>query len=253
MSRRAAPERPARRIARLLALSATVIAAAAACGVPTGESSFEQIPADEISPGLAAPATTTTTIAPTTTVRDVSETTAPSTTMLPETFETPEIYFLSRGLLRPIELTVPAPLFSTDLINLLEDGPPASAPSNTDTAVPEGLVNDVELRAGVVTIDLDETVFDRIPRRDQQSAIAQMVFTFVLNLQGAGQALFTLDGSAIAVPRGDNRLTADPVSVDDYANLLVDPPLGTPTATTTTELPTPGDGPSTETTTTVPA
>ncbi|MEM1335257.1 MAG: GerMN domain-containing protein [Actinomycetota bacterium] len=204
------------------------------CGVPTGDGTFEQIATEEIAPALAAPATTTTTTTTTTTIPDAVETTVvPPTTMAPGTFETLEIYFVSRTLLRPVELVVPSPVVSTDLIEALETGPPEST-TNIDTAVPEGLVNGVDVLGGVVTIDLDEAEFDSIPRRFEQTAIAQLVFTFVLNLSGVGQAQFTIDGRPTAVPRGDNRLIAEPVSIDDYLELLADAPAVPETTTTTT-------------------
>ena len=244
---RSGDRRPLNRWRVVLVATMALAVAAAACGVPTGDGTFEQIATEDISPALAAEATTTTTTNPSTTLVE-SPSTMPTTTIGPESFDTVEVYFLSRGLLRPVELTVPAPVANTDVIQLLEDGPPESAPG-LDTAVPEGLVIDLEISGGVVTIDLNEAEFDEIERRDQQSAFAQMVYTFILNLQGVGQALFTLDGQQLAVPRGDNRLTFEPVAIDDYSNLLADQPIAPPptTTTTTTSLPpttddTPVDG-----------
>jgi len=222
--------RRTRHLRALTAIFPMLVLAVAACGVPTGDGTFERIATEDISPALAAEATTTTT--PTTTLVEFP-TTAPTTTIGPESFDTVEIYFLSRGLLRPVELTIPAPVANTDVIQLLEVGPPESA-TGLDTAVPAGLVIDLSISGGVVTIDLNEAEFDDIERRDQQSAIAQMVYTYVLNLQGVGQALFTLEGDRLAVPRGDNRLTFEPVAVDDYSNLLADQPFAAPPPTTTT-------------------
>lgn len=228
------PMRP-RRLHRLRPVIAGLPALAiaiAACGVPTGDGTFEQIATDEISPALAAEATTTTTTIVATTIV-ASPTTGPTTTIGPESFDTVEIYFLSRDLLRPVELTVPAPVANTDVIQLLEDGPPESA-TGLDSAVPEGLVISLDIAGGVVTINLNESEFREIDRRDQQNAIAQMVFTYILNLQGVGQALFTVEGEPLAVFRGDNRLTFEPVAIDDYSNLLADQPITPPPPTTTT-------------------
>jgi len=231
----AVPESQRRRFRRLrsaIAVAPALLLGVAACGVPTGDGTFEQIATEDISPALVAEATTTTTTLVATTI-DPSPTTAPATTIGPESFDTVEIYFLSRDLLRPIELTVPAPVANTDITQLLEDGPPESAPG-LDSAVPEGLVIDLDIAGGVVTIDLNESDFRRIARRDQQNAIAQMVFTYILNLQGVGQALFTVEGAPLAVFRGDNRLTFEPVAIDDYLNLLADQPIAPPPPTTTT-------------------
>ncbi len=47
----------------------------------------------------------------------------------------------------------------------------------------------------------------------------QLVCTFTARA-GIGQVAFTLSGAPVDVPRGDGSLTADPVSRDDYAELL---------------------------------
>ncbi len=97
----------------------------------------------------------------------------------------------------------------------------------------------------MLTIDLDEDIFDDIPSRDQREAIAQIVLTFIYGIDPVGLAVFTFNGSEqnVSVPTGDGLFTNRPVSVDDYASMRVDvEPSGqnettTPSTTTTVDSP----------------
>jgi hypothetical protein len=62
------------------------------------------------------------------------------------------------------------------------------------------------------------------------------VLTFTGNLRGVGQVAFTLDGEPLGVQKG-NGLYAEPgqpVSFDDYRELLADAPTTTTTTSSTT-------------------
>jgi hypothetical protein len=229
---------------RLRPLVALVPAAAivvAACGVPTGDDSFEQIGADDVPFRLAEPSTTTTstTTPPTTQPAEPATTLVETTTTTPT--ETVQIYFLSRGDIRPVELPVAAGYGSNDLESLLEAGPDDLPGGDLlDTEIEEGLILGSFEQDGIVTIDLDGRIFDRIPRRDQRDAIAQIVMTFVDNLRRVGLAQFTIDDEPTDVPKGNNLQSDGPVSYDDYANLLADaPPSTAETTTTSTAVPDP--------------
>ena len=225
----------------LALLLPALLAGIAACGVPTGDDSFEPIDPAEIPFELAQPATTTTTsTTTTTTVPDAPDTTLPPPTTTPN--EIALIYFLSRDELRPAEVLVAAPLDRNDLISLLEAGPPDDSASVLDNLIDQGLIRSVTEQGSIVTIDLDFNVFRRIRTSDQRFAVAQMVLTFVDNLRRIGLAEFTLDGEPIDVPLGNGLLSDGPVEFDDYANLLVNPGPGAATTTSTVPPTTDDDG-----------
>ncbi len=223
---------------RITAGWAVVALAAASCGVPTGPESFEAIDGADVPNRLnettsttSTTTTTTTTMLPTTTLPDQQATTTTTTEPKPAT-EFVDIFFLSRGELRPQATEVLAPVTANDLIFLLEAGP---ASDLLDTEIRSNLIETTSEDNGILTIELNDLVFQRIPERDQREAIAQMVLTFLNNLTGVGQAVFTIDDERLIVPVGNGQSTEDPVSLDDYENMLVD---ADPETTTTTVEPT---------------
>ncbi len=232
---------------RRLTAAGAVVLMIASCGVPTGPDSFEPIDDADVPNRLSETTTTTTT---TTTEPPASTTIAPADPdQLETTFNTtaePEpptefvnIYFLSRGDLRPQSTEVLAPKEANDLILLLEAGP---ASDLLDTEILPNLIETTSEESGVLTIELNDGVFRRIPKRDQTEAIAQMVLTFLNNLTGVGQAVFTIDDERLIVPVANGQSTEEPVSLDDYSELLVnaDPADTTTTTPTNTEVPSTG-------------
>ena len=112
-----------------------------------------------------------------------------------------------------------------ELILLLEQGPVGPPAALLDNQIEQGLIIDTVAQDGILTIDLDEEIFDDISRQDdQREAIGQIVLTFLLGLRGVGQAVFTFNGSDtnVSVPTGNALFTNRPVSVDDYASMRVD-------------------------------
>jgi hypothetical protein len=209
---------------------------AGACGVPTGEDTFDEIPPDEVQFGLDATSTSTTTT--TSTVPEPDPTVIESTTTI--RLEEAEIYFLSRGRLLPVPVDLPPGFSPGQVADVLEAGPPAGAA--LDTLIEDGLIVSSVESGGVLTVDLDSAIFDRIPSSQQTEAIGQIVLTMVRSVRGIGQVAFTLAGEPIPVKKG-NGLTSEvgqPLSFDDYAVLLVSPPAGTATTTTSTTVPTVG-------------
>lgn len=212
----------------LLLVSGLVVA----CGVRTGDDTFEAVPADEIPFGLDATSTTTTTTT-STTLPDAPATTLPATTTTIR-LEPVEIYFLSRGRLQPVPFELP-PGFSADQVaDVLEAGPPDGFA--LDTLIEDGLIVSLLESGGVLAVDLDAEVFDRIDAPDQTEAIGQIVLTMISSLRRVGQVTFTLDGEPIPVKKG-NGLSSDvgeALSYDDYAVLLARPRSTADTTTTTT-------------------
>ncbi len=227
-----------RAVALALALAISVVLGA--CGVPTGPESFDPISDDQVPNRLAEPSTslTTTTVTTTTTVvpDELETTTVPAVPPPPVV-----IYFLSRDELSGVESAAPSfPPKPGDLIQLLENGPSEPFADLFESEIVPGLIVGTTVEAGIVTIELDPDLFDEIDEvADQRSAIAQMVLTFLGNLQFVGQARFTFDGEAIRVPTGESGFTDEPVSRDDYVSLIADSglPAGDDPDPATTDAP----------------
>ncbi len=198
-------------------------ASIAACGIPTGESSFKEIPAEEIPFDLDETSTSTSTTTTTTTIPVAPQTTVfETTTTIP--FEEVDIYFLSRGKLQPVPYALPRDFGADQVVALLEDGPQEGAAGvGLETLIEQGLITSTEKAGGVVTVDLDPEIFGRIPSFDQSEAIGQIVLTLTSNLRGVGPVLFTLGGEPTQVKKGNGLLSGqgEPVSGDDYRVLLV--------------------------------
>ena len=94
----------------------------------------------------------------------------------------------------------------------------------------------------LLTVDLDPTIFDRIPSTQQTEAIGQIVLTMLGSLRGIGQVTFTLGGEAVAVKQGNGQLSdvGEPLSYDAFANLLAAPRTSADTTTTTISTTTTG-------------
>ena len=210
----------------------------AACGVPTGDDTFTEIPAAEVPFGLAATSTTTTTTTTTTTVPETPDTTTAASTTTAIRLDPAEVYFLSRGRLQPVVIELP-PGFSADQVaDVLEAGPPPDV--GLDTLIEDGLiVSSTESRA-VLTVDLDGDTFAEIPSTQQTEAIGQIVMTMISSLRRIGLVNFTIEGELIAVKKGNSLLSdvGEPLSYEDYSLLLVNPPPpqdGAADTTTSTE------------------
>ncbi len=224
--------------AALVALLALVVAA---CGVPAGDDTFSEIPPDEVLFGLDATSTTTSTTSTTSTTEPaLPETTALATTTTIR-LEPVQIYFLSRGRLQPITIDLPPGSSPDQVADVLEAGPPPDIA--LDSLIEDGLIVSAVESGGVLTVDLDPTIFDRVPSTQQTEAIGQIVLTMLSSLRGVGQVTFTLGGEAIAVKKGNGQLSdvGEPLSYDAYANLLVAPRSSA--ETTTTAVTSPGSVP----------
>ncbi len=212
------------------ALVALAMIAAAGCGVPTGNDTFSEIPPDEVQFGLDATSTTSTSSTTSTTVPALPETTALATTTTIR-LEPVQIYFLSRGRLQPITIDLPPGSSPDQVADVLEAGPPPGIA--LDSLIEDGLLVNAVASGGVLTVDLDPTIFDRVPSTQQTEAIGQIVLTMLSSLRGIGQVTFTLGGDAIAVKTGNGQLSdvGEPLSFDAYANLLAAPRSSVDTTT----------------------
>lgn len=106
----------------------------------------------------------------------------------------------------------------SEVVAALAD-PPEVEGTELETAVGlEGLIGDVTLTAGVARVDLLPAITS-LSGDEQLFAIAQLVCTLT-GQPGVGPVSFTLEGASVDVPRGDGSLTSEPVSRDDYADLL---------------------------------
>jgi hypothetical protein len=238
------------RCRRLGILAATVASATllAACGIPTGDDTFDAIPPEEVPFGLDATSTTTTTT--TTTLPDVPDTTAAPTTTIAIRLDVAEIYFLTRGRLRPLEVELAPGFTALDVADQLESGPPPDV--GLDTLIEPGLIVGASESRSVLTVDLDPDTFARIPSTEQTEAIAQIVMTMVSSLRRVGLVNFTIEGEPISVKKGNSLLSdvGEPLAYEDYVVLLASP-ASTADSSTTSQAPTtapdqvePLDGPS---------
>jgi spore germination protein GerM len=110
------------------------------------------------------------------------------------------------------------PVSLDDVVEALME-PPDVAGSAVRTAVgAEPLVGGVRLSAGVARVDLLPAI-EALVGDEQLLAVAQLVCT-LSSQPGVGPVAFTLEGSPVDVPRGDGSLTSEPVSRDDYSDLL---------------------------------
>ncbi len=215
--------------AALVALVALVATVVAGCGVPAGNDTFSEIPPDEVLFELDATSTTTST----TTAPALPETTVLASTTTIQ-LEPVQIYFLSRGRLQPIPFNLPPGSSPEQVADVLEAGPPRDIA--LETLIEDGLIVSAVESGGVLTVDLDPTIFDQVPSTQQTEAIGQIVLTMLSSLRGVGQVTFTLGGEAIAVKKGNGQLSdiGEPLAYDAYANLLATPRTSGETTTTTT-------------------
>jgi hypothetical protein len=233
-----------RRRGRSIALTIVVAVSLAACGVPTGDDTFSAIPPEEVPFGLDATSTTTTTT--TTTTPDLPDTTVAPTTTIAVRLDVVEIYFLTRGRLRPLEVELAPGFTAVDVVDQLEAGPPPDV--GLDTLIEEGLIVGTTESRSVLTVDLDPDTFARIPSTQQTEAIAQIVMTMVSSLRRVGLVNFTIEGEPISVKKGNSLLSdvGEPLAFEDYAVLLASPPSTAEASTTLAPVTEPTAAPSVE-------
>jgi hypothetical protein len=208
------------------------------CGVSTGDDTFAVIPPEEDPFDLDVTTTTTTTVPPTTTPTTTPDTLVPSTTIVRR--ESAEFYFLTtRGRLQPYIVELPPPFAADQIADILAAGPPPDVA--LESLIRDGLIVASSESRAVLTVDLDALTFARIPSTQQTEAIGQIVMTMISNLRRVGLVNFTIDGEPISVKKGNSLLSevGEPLSYEDYVNLLASTP---PAVATTTTVPEPPPG-----------
>jgi Sporulation and spore germination len=202
-----------------------------ACGIPTGDDTFTEIPAEEDPFGLDQVASSTST---STTLAAVPETTVFESTTTIAPLDDAQIYFLSRTRLQPVPILLSQEFGPDRVITALEDGPPAEGGAGLDTLIEPGLIVSAVVANGVMTVDLDAEIFSGIASFDQSEAIGQIVLTLLDNVRRVGGVLFTIGGEPVDVKKGNGlpSATGQPVTFDDYIELLGSTPASTSTTTT---------------------
>ena len=192
------------------------------CGVPTS-SEFVQIPDANIPFELNLTSTTTTTTMPI--EADVNSPGANSLDVVSEIAnETVDLYFITNGRLVATKIQIVSPATTTQVLSALVSGPPSGdAGLGLRSAIASSLQAEISISKGLVLIDANNFLLAGLSPIDQRLAIAQLVLTFT-SRPGIGQAIFSVNGVSIAVPRGRGDLSkpGEPVSYDDYTSLLAD-------------------------------
>ena len=218
---------------RVLALLATVLGFSA-CGLQTDS---EAVLFDDVPYGLAETSTSTTAVLVVNTGPNI-----PTTTVAIDQREVEVVFVrrLSREL-ESINIDLPIPVSSRDIIDQLTQPPPDAEPE-LQTEVSERLVLNVQVDRGLATVNLSRTAINQLGSAQQRRAIAQIVLTLTLftsEAGGIGQVEFLVGGqpTSVYVPLlGANNEPGEPVAWADFAQLLigVDAPTTTTTSTTTT-------------------
>jgi spore germination protein GerM len=211
---------------------------AIACGLPQS-SEFEQFRDDDVQFGLDETTTPSTTTIPPTTV-DATSTTIAQTTTTEIPTELVQLYFVAGSQLNPVSQPLTSPVVPQRALNALQEGPPSDIGLGLRTTIPADADITVVRERGTAVIDLPGDIFDAMPLRDQPLFFAQLVLT-IGQLGGIGPVVFTLDGEPARAIRGSDGSTGEPgepVTVDDYLDLLAGaPPTTSSTTATTTSLP----------------
>jgi spore germination protein GerM len=186
----------------------------ASCSVPKN-GTFETISSDDIPFGLNAEQTT---IPQLTTQTAVENLDPPGTE-----YEQIDLYFIRNAAVTRLQRSVVSPVdANAALVALTEGLAKDSTTVGLRSAIPASLEARVDVDRGVATVNATRAFLNSLPAVDQRLAIAQIVLTLT-SRPGIGQVVFFVDGKAIAVPKGRGDLSGvgDPVTFDDYTNIIV--------------------------------
>lgn len=223
-----------------IALTLTTLALVAACAEPATVTDAGPISAP---PATGQPAEPSTTVAPTSeTSAPVGQTTAPAgettSTSSPPAAEEETIslkaYFLldDQGtpshrpgpFLVPVHREVPKTVaVATAAVNQLLKGPSADERSGTpsmSSAIPEETVLlGINIEDGLATVDLSREFESGGGSFSMTARLAQVVYT-VSQFPTVERVAFHLDGQPVEVFSGEGLILDEPVSRDDYLDLL---------------------------------
>ena len=186
----------------------------AACSVPKS-GPFETISNDDIPFGLNAAQTTAPQSATETTVANLDP---PGTE-----YEQVDLYFIRNATVTKVQRSVISPVDANGALAALTEGlVEDSTTVGLRSAIPASLEARVDVDRGVATVNATRAFLNSLSAVDQRLAIAQIVLTLT-SRPGIGQVVFFVDGKAIAVPKGRGDLSGigDPVTFDDYTNIIV--------------------------------
>lgn len=203
-----------RLVATIAALAATAMTGA--CGVTRdkGVRPIQQVPF-----GLAEPTTTSTSLAPPSTVPPTVATTAPATSTTVPT-ELISLYYASGDRIRQERRPVPVPATGARLdpaatLRQLETGP--TTPGLQNLLTPD-LIGAVPVGGGRAQVAVTPA-FQALSAPLQLAVVAQLVLTLT-DRPGIGRVTFVdLTGQPVPVPRADGSV-ADDVAFEDYRALL---------------------------------
>jgi spore germination protein GerM len=183
---------------RLLAALLAVTAVAGGCGIGT-QSRAQRVSDDSVPFGLL------------TAKAGVAD---PATTGRPVT-----VYLLGAGdHLTPVERRVAPAAKLGSVVRVLAAGPTKDELNlGLSSSLPPRQVDSTTTSRGIALVDLTASFAD-LPSRDQNVAIAQLVFTLTAQ-PGIGRVSFTLDRQPVEVPRGDGALTTDSLVREDFPSL----------------------------------
>ena len=186
----------------------------AACSVPKS-GPFETISNDDIPFGLNAVQTTASQSATETTVANLDP---PGTV-----HELVDLYFIRNATVIRVQRSMISPVDTNGALAALTEGLiDDSTTVGLRSAIPASLEASVDVDRGVATVNATRAFLNSLSAVDQRLAIAQIVLTLT-SRPGIGQVVFYVDGRAIVVPRGRGDLSSagEPVTFDDYTNIIV--------------------------------
>ena len=199
---------------RRIAVSLCSTLLLAACSVPRS-GPFETISNDDIPFGLNA--------AQTTAPQSATETTVASLDPPGTVYELVDLYFIRNASVIRVQRSMISPVDTKGALAALTEGLiDDSTTLGLRSAIPASLEARVDVDRGVATVKATRAFLNSLPAVDQRLSIAQIVLTLT-SRPGIGQVVFFVDGKAIAVPKGRGDLSGagDPVTFDDYTNIIV--------------------------------
>lgn len=136
--------------------------------------------------------------------------------------ESIRIWMVDDDTLTPVKRLVPGPPAAADAVAALAGGVSAEESDlGLRSAIPDAsMLTDVEVSRGIATIGLSGDFLD-IPAGDQVLAVGQVVHTLT-DLRVVGRVRFEIDGEDVAVPLPNGDSAQEPVSRDDFEDLLRD-------------------------------
>jgi hypothetical protein len=195
-------------------LAAALLATTVACGV------VDDGKVQRINPGALDDTLPSTTESTTTTTEAVTTTTGLETTTTDVQTEPVKLYYIVSGLLNSVPNQLPSQFALTQLVALLQHGPPeGDLGRGLRNALPDAETAEITVTAdgaGVAQVVLPDGFFDSIVVGDQRLAVGQVVMT-LLDSRGIGQVVFN---QQVSGPAGEVIPAGQLITRLDYQSLL---------------------------------